>query len=84
MNWKKTHSRPDISTMLLTFVAVTKISEYECAYSDNRVRVRKTTVEYRGTDGNIYVKVFETKPGIDAVVPESGSNSVLTASRRQW
>ena len=70
-----------MTTMNLTLQKIVKTAKQK-SYVDNRRIVNVITAEYRGDDGHVYRKTFESYE--TPVVPAHGDNMLLTAKRIQW
>ncbi len=67
--------------MKLSLIGIVKSTKQK-SYADNRRIVNCVTAEYRGEDGHIYRKTFESYG--EPIIPAEGDNQAITAKRIQW
>lgn len=73
------HGTPAVT---LRFLRIVRVDDNVRAYHDNRVRVCHMLCEYKGSDGEIYRKSFESK-GIP-VPPQEGTHDEINRAKKQW
>jgi len=69
--------------MILTFDYIA-FEEFDTrSHKDQRFRVTRYTVSYRGEDGHGYRKAFESKNGTPEI-PQRGTHKELNGAAYQW
>ncbi len=70
--------------MQLTARSIVKEEKHVRSFHDQRRRVNRIIVSYRGEDGEEYRKSFESAPDRLPFVPASGTHEQLEAAKYQW
>lgn len=71
-------------TVILSNVRGIRVEYYRKASRDRRRRVDWHLYEYKGSDGEIYRKAFETIRGESPQIPHFGTSAAISALALQW